>query len=158
MAYDSSAIPWTDEEWAGIEDVIQQEARSARVAASFLPLFGPLPPDADFVRSGRGSKKGPSHDHPGQDDRKARDAAGACGVAPAQIADRSYRARCSSSAARRSCSRRLEDLVVFRGLEDGTTPGRSFGAAAKHAQARGRLEDQRRAGDQRVVDRQRLAR
>ena len=50
MAYDASPIPWTDDQWARIENVIQQEARSARVAASFLPLFGPLPPDTDFVR------------------------------------------------------------------------------------------------------------
>jgi uncharacterized linocin/CFP29 family protein len=50
MAQHSSSIPWTENQWARIEDVIQREARSARVAASFLPLFGPLPPDTDFVR------------------------------------------------------------------------------------------------------------
>jgi uncharacterized linocin/CFP29 family protein len=53
MAYEASQIPWTDDQWARIEDVIQQEAKSARVAASFLPLYGPLPPDADFVRRER---------------------------------------------------------------------------------------------------------
>jgi uncharacterized linocin/CFP29 family protein len=51
MAHDHPQIPWTQDQWARIEDVIQQEAKSARVAASFLPLFGPLPPDADFVRA-----------------------------------------------------------------------------------------------------------
>ena len=43
-------VPWTDEQWARVNQVIQEEASRARVAASFLPLSGPLPPDTDFVR------------------------------------------------------------------------------------------------------------
>ena len=43
-------VPWTDEQWARVNQVIQEEARRARVAATFLPLYGPLPADADFVR------------------------------------------------------------------------------------------------------------
>jgi uncharacterized linocin/CFP29 family protein len=43
-------IPWTDEQWARVNQVIQEEAKRARVAATFLPLYGPLDPDADFVR------------------------------------------------------------------------------------------------------------
>jgi uncharacterized linocin/CFP29 family protein len=49
MAYDYSPIPWTDEQWARVTDTIQQEASRARVAATFLPLYGPLPADTDFV-------------------------------------------------------------------------------------------------------------
>ena len=44
-------VPWTDEQWARVNQVIQEEARRARVAATFLPLYGPLPADADFVRA-----------------------------------------------------------------------------------------------------------
>ncbi len=44
-------VPWTDEQWARVNQVIQEEASRARVAASFLPLSGPLPPDTDFVRA-----------------------------------------------------------------------------------------------------------
>jgi uncharacterized linocin/CFP29 family protein len=44
-------VPWTDEQWARVNQVIQEEAARARVAATFLPLIGPLPPDTDFVRS-----------------------------------------------------------------------------------------------------------
>ena len=44
-------VPWTDEQWARVNQVIQEEASRARVAASFLPLSGPLPPDMDFVRA-----------------------------------------------------------------------------------------------------------
>src|SRR3984957_3404111 len=43
-------VPWTDEQWARANQVIQEEAKRARVAASFLPLYGPLDPDADFIR------------------------------------------------------------------------------------------------------------
>jgi uncharacterized linocin/CFP29 family protein len=42
-------VPWTDEQWARVNQVIQEEARSARVAAAFLPLVGPLPADTDYV-------------------------------------------------------------------------------------------------------------
>lgn len=43
-------VPWTEEQWARVNLAIQEEAQRARVAAKFLPLYGPLPPDADFVR------------------------------------------------------------------------------------------------------------
>jgi uncharacterized linocin/CFP29 family protein len=44
-------VSWTDEQWARVNQVIQDEARHARVSATFLPLYGPLPPDSDFVKS-----------------------------------------------------------------------------------------------------------
>jgi uncharacterized linocin/CFP29 family protein len=43
-------VPWSDEQWARVSQVIQEEAKRARVAATFLPLYGPLDADADFVR------------------------------------------------------------------------------------------------------------
>jgi uncharacterized linocin/CFP29 family protein len=43
-------VPWTDEQWARVNQVVQEEARRARVAATFLPLYGPLDADADFIR------------------------------------------------------------------------------------------------------------
>jgi uncharacterized linocin/CFP29 family protein len=49
MAYDYSPITWTDEQWARVTGTIQQEASRARVAATFLPLYGPLPADTDYV-------------------------------------------------------------------------------------------------------------
>lgn len=51
MTQNNPQVPWTDEQWARVNQVIQEEAHRARVAATFLPLFGPLPPDADFVRA-----------------------------------------------------------------------------------------------------------
>ena len=49
MPYDPQ-VPWTDEQWARVNATIQEEAARARVAATFLPLVGPLSPDTDFVR------------------------------------------------------------------------------------------------------------
>jgi uncharacterized linocin/CFP29 family protein len=43
-------VPWTDEQWARVNQVIQEEAKRARVAATFLPLHGPLSADSDYVR------------------------------------------------------------------------------------------------------------
>ena len=43
-------VPWTDEQWACVNQVIQEEAKRARIAATFLPLYGPLPADSDYVR------------------------------------------------------------------------------------------------------------
>jgi uncharacterized linocin/CFP29 family protein len=43
-------VPWTEEQWARVNLAIQEEAQRARTAAKFLPLYGPLPPDTDFVR------------------------------------------------------------------------------------------------------------
>ena len=36
-------LPWTEEQWSRARKVVQESARRARVASSFLPLFGPLP-------------------------------------------------------------------------------------------------------------------
>jgi uncharacterized linocin/CFP29 family protein len=57
MTYHNPQVPWTDEQWARVNQVIQEEAQRARVAASFLPLYGPLSESADFVRSNKISYK-----------------------------------------------------------------------------------------------------
>jgi len=51
MTQNDPQVPWTDEQWARVNQVIQEEASRARVAATFLPLYGPLPGDTDFVRA-----------------------------------------------------------------------------------------------------------
>jgi Encapsulating protein for peroxidase len=51
MAQSNPQVPWTDEQWARVNQVIQEEANRARIAATFLPLYGPLPASADFVRT-----------------------------------------------------------------------------------------------------------
>jgi uncharacterized linocin/CFP29 family protein len=44
MLDDGHHLPWTEEQWASMQAVVQEAARKARVASSFLPLVGPLPP------------------------------------------------------------------------------------------------------------------
>jgi uncharacterized linocin/CFP29 family protein len=118
MAYDSSAIPWTDDQWARIENVIQQEAQSARVAASFLPLFGPLPPDADFVRDETivdGALTTPAT----ISDRATKQLATLqvkVELRGPQIADPQLSSALQLFRRAANVLARLEDLVVFRGL------------------------------------------
>lgn len=49
MVQDSSAVPWTEEQWNQVQQTVRDEARKVRVGASFLPLYGPLPADAESV-------------------------------------------------------------------------------------------------------------
>ncbi len=51
MTQNNPQVPWTDAQWARVNQVVQEEAQRARVVATFLPLFGPLAPDTDFVRA-----------------------------------------------------------------------------------------------------------
>jgi uncharacterized linocin/CFP29 family protein len=59
MAQDNGQVPWTEEQWARANQVILEEANRARVAAKFLPLYGPLPSDTDFVRVEKMSEPDP---------------------------------------------------------------------------------------------------
>ncbi|MGH8900621.1 MAG: encapsulin [Egibacteraceae bacterium] len=43
MPIEAPGLPWTDEQWATAQRTVLEAARKARVASSFLPLFGPLP-------------------------------------------------------------------------------------------------------------------
>jgi uncharacterized linocin/CFP29 family protein len=52
MTQENPQLPWTDGQWDRVQQVVSEEARKARVAASFLPIVGPLPPDTDYVSRG----------------------------------------------------------------------------------------------------------
>jgi uncharacterized linocin/CFP29 family protein len=49
MADSNMQLNWTDEQWNKVRQVVYEEARRARVAGNFLPLYGPLEPDATYV-------------------------------------------------------------------------------------------------------------
>jgi uncharacterized linocin/CFP29 family protein len=55
-----SGLPWSPEQWASIQSLIQETARTTRVAASFLPLVGPLPPGQAYVPAQRLTVDGPA--------------------------------------------------------------------------------------------------
>jgi uncharacterized linocin/CFP29 family protein len=44
MHEDGSNLPWTEEQWACLQGLVQESANRARVASSMLPVVGPLPP------------------------------------------------------------------------------------------------------------------
>jgi len=44
-----SQVPWTEEQWGKVQETVREEAQRVRVAASFLPIFGPLPPETVSV-------------------------------------------------------------------------------------------------------------
>lgn len=46
VSYPNPQIPWTNEQWAHANKVIQEQGSRARVAATFLPRVGSLPPEA----------------------------------------------------------------------------------------------------------------
>lgn len=51
MPDDVARLPWTEEQWTALQRVVQEAAGKARVATSFLPLVGPLPPGQASVRT-----------------------------------------------------------------------------------------------------------
>ncbi|WP_171235069.1 encapsulin [Ruegeria sp. HKCCA6837] len=45
----TDALDWGDDQWNAVNKAVHDEALRARVAASFLPLYGPLPADTQSV-------------------------------------------------------------------------------------------------------------
>jgi len=45
----TEALEWGEEQWGVVNKAVHDEALRARVAASFLPLYGPLPADTQSV-------------------------------------------------------------------------------------------------------------
>jgi uncharacterized linocin/CFP29 family protein len=125
MTTDNPQVPWTDEQWARVNQVVQEEASRARAAATFLPLIGPLPGDADFVRSERilyPARPGvppPPMRQIGVDDRSVIQLATLqvrVPVRAAQMADSEMASVLALFRRAANVLARLEDAVVFRGL------------------------------------------
>jgi uncharacterized linocin/CFP29 family protein len=49
MPDDGHLLPWTEEQWAAAQRTVLDAANKARIASSFLPLVGPLPPGQTTV-------------------------------------------------------------------------------------------------------------
>ena len=118
MTQNSSQVPWTDEQWARVNQVIQEEASRARVAATFLPLYGPLPPDTDFVRSETMSYSVPDGPRMTIDDTttiKLPTLQVKVFLRGAQMADPNMTSALQMFRRAANMLARLEDAVVFRG-------------------------------------------
>jgi uncharacterized linocin/CFP29 family protein len=48
----ASTLPWSGDQWAMLQKLVQDSAQKVKVAASFLPLTGPLPPGQQYVPAG----------------------------------------------------------------------------------------------------------
>jgi len=127
MTTDNPQVPWTDEQWARVNQVVQEEASRARVAATFLPLIGPLPGDTDFVRRERIT-------YPARiaiDDRRIWQLATLqvrVRVRGAQMADPDMASVLAMFRRAANVLARLEDAVVFRGLVPGPPVAPAGGA------------------------------
>jgi uncharacterized linocin/CFP29 family protein len=129
MTANDTQVPWTEEQWARVNQVIQEEASRARVAATFLPLFGPLPGSTDFVRKETISYPLRVPPPPLQeiriDDRTTIQLATLevkVPVRSAQMADPDMRSVLAAFRRAGNVLARLEDAVVFRGLEANAQP------------------------------------
>jgi uncharacterized linocin/CFP29 family protein len=157
-------VPWTDEQWARVNQVIQEEAKRARVAATFLPLYGPLDADADFVRrqeisyppvddglakfaSARGAAAAPIVTEEPQrlwiDDRDTMRLATLQVIVPvrnAQMADPELASALALFRRAANVIARLEDAVVFRGLTSSSAPPAGLSGLPRIWQITGALQ------------------
>lgn len=128
MTTDNPQVPWTDEQWARVNKVVQEEASRARMAATFLPLLGPLPGDTDFVREGLIQYQAAPPPNIGIRDRPVIQLATLQVKVPvrgAQMADPEMTSVLALFRRAANVLARLEDAVVFRGLvPDPLNPGR----------------------------------
>jgi uncharacterized linocin/CFP29 family protein len=120
MSANDPQVPWTDEQWSRVNQVIQEEASRARVAATFLPLYGPLPGSTDFVRREIITYTAPPP--PRQIAIADRDTIQLATlqvrvrVRSAQMADPEMRSVLALFRRAANVLARLEDAVIFRGL------------------------------------------
>lgn len=113
-------VPWTDEQWARVNQVVQEEARRSRVGASFLPLYGPLPASADFIRKEvipgwDGTWDGPLFLED-RDTLKLATLEVRVALRSAQVADPDLNSAQTLFRRAAAMIARLEDSVIFRGL------------------------------------------
>ena len=119
MTTDNPQVPWTDEQWARVNKVVQEEASRARIAATFLPLLGPLPGDTDFVRQELIQFSLPARAYTSIQDRPVIQLATLQVRVPvrgAQMADPEMTSVLALFRRAANVLARLEDAVVFRGL------------------------------------------
>ena len=152
-----SQVPWTEEQWARVNNAIQEEAARARVSATFLPMVGPLPPDTDFVRDEHVYDQSPLI----IEDRTTIPLATLqveLSLRGAQMADPELTSALTLFRRAANGLARLEDAVVFNGLRpvQGAAPGGGVGCrSARRESACRRLARRGRPGKPRSLGRRR---
>ena len=115
-----SQDPWTEAQWTRVQETVRDEAKKARVAASFMPLQGPLADDvqtAPLQRLQNVFAPGPGEllqvvDH---DTRRLTTLAVNVGLRGAQVAEGDLDTALVAFRRAANLIARAEDYVVFRG-------------------------------------------
>jgi len=125
-------VPWTDEQWGRVNQVVQEEARRARVPAAFLPLLGPLPADADYVPRDAISYvqgEGQRSERLAIDDRNTIQLPTLqvkVFLRGAQMADADMSSALQLFRRAANVLARVEDMMIFRGLPEGEVSHKIF--------------------------------
>jgi uncharacterized linocin/CFP29 family protein len=124
-----SGLALTDNQWSKIRQIVHDEALRARVAASFLPLYGPVPADATTVPADELSQ--PSAAAAGRlavdDDKTIRLASVAVNVFVKHhmLADPELAAASIMFKRAANIIARVEDAIIFRGRHTPRPPASS---------------------------------
>lgn len=151
MTDNNQQVPWTDEQWARVRKVIQEEAARARVGASFLPLVGPLPPSTDYVSIDTIDYGKQGQPRLSIDDKSTVQLATLqvrVYLRGAQMADPDMASALQLFRRAANVLARLEDHVVFNGLKGPDQPpppelavGKIMGGQASQGLADGKVHD-----------------
>ncbi|NRB18579.1 MAG: encapsulin [Rhodobacteraceae bacterium] len=120
----SDTLSWNDDQWNKVRQTVHDQALRARVAASFLPLFGPLPNDAQMVPSNKLEYHGPSSGSVGRmgidDYTSIRLTSLSVNVylKNAQVADPELTSALIMFRRAANIIARVEDAIIFNGQED----------------------------------------
>jgi len=144
-------VPWTEEQWSRVRQVVRDEARAARVAGNILPLVGPLAADASYVSAEDLIE--PNVDHNGEkvsgftvDDTgtlKLSTLQARVFLRSAQIADPQLSSALTAFRRAANVLAHLEDEIVFNGqtsTSTGMAPRQSPGGRALSVGGRAEVE------------------
>ena len=120
----NSPDPWTEAQWTRVQETVRDEAKKARVGASFLPVQGPLPDDAQTtplqrlrVNTARNSLEVNDHDT-----RRLTTIAVNVGLKGPQVAAADLDSALVAFRRAANLIARAEDYVIFRGQPMPTPP------------------------------------
>jgi uncharacterized linocin/CFP29 family protein len=119
--------PWTEAHWTRIQETVRDEAKKARVAASFMPLHGPLPDDAQTaplqrLQSVPGAGAGELLQIEDNVTRRLTTLAVNVGLRSAQVAEAELDTALVAFRRAANLIARAEDYVVFRGQAGPSPP------------------------------------
>lgn len=147
-------LHWTDDQWNRVHQVVYEEARKARVAGNFLPLYGPLEPDATNV-----AKEELTYEAPKLAGELQRISVNNTETQPlmtleilvylrgAQVADPELSSALTAFRRAANVLARLEDAIIFNGGTSNEQIRNEEEAQKKEAEEEDKLANEKRGGD-----------